>query len=281
MRAGSRSKSALSFEGPARAGSLHMTKRHLRVLSYNIHKGFNASKPFGNQKFVLSRIRQAIRDVHADVVCLQEVLGAHEGHREKISDWPSQSQFEYLADEIWPHYAYGKNAIYTAGHHGNAILSKYPFIFSENIDVSMNRFERRGLLHGVMKIPGKKAPLHVICVHLGLLEADRKAQVRRICDRIESHVPHNEPLLICGDFNDWLVRASKALQDKLEVLEAFHAINGSHARTFPSWMPALCLDRIYFRGMEVESARQLTGKPWTELSDHIALYAEMDLKASL
>ncbi len=38
------------------------------------------------------------------------------------------SQFAFLADEIWPHFAYGKNAIYSAGHHGNAILSKHPIL---------------------------------------------------------------------------------------------------------------------------------------------------------
>jgi endonuclease/exonuclease/phosphatase family metal-dependent hydrolase len=205
------------------------------------------------------------------------VLGAHDGHREKIKEWPSQSQFEYLADELWPHYAYGKNAIYTAGHHGNAILSKYPFTFWENIDVSTNRFEKRGLLHGAVKIPGKYVPLHVICVHLGLLEAERQTQVKRLCERIESHIPHEEPLIICGDFNDWMVRASKAFKKTLELREVFQTLQGSHARTFPSWLPALRLDRIYYRGMEVEAAQSLNGKPWSELSDHLALYAEMDL----
>jgi endonuclease/exonuclease/phosphatase family metal-dependent hydrolase len=248
-----------------------MEKRHLKVLSYNIHKGFTS----GNRSFVLSRIREAIRTVQPDVVCLQEVMGAHEDWKRKIDDWPTQSQFEYLADQMWPHYAYGKNAIYTSGHHGNAILSKYPFTDFENIDISTNRVEKRGLLHGVVNLPGKKRPLHVICVHLGLLEAERRSQVQRICDRIESHVPHDEPLLICGDFNDWLVRASKTLERTLEVREIFLALHGAHAGTYPSWLPALRLDRIYYRGMKAEKAQTLAGKPWSELSDHLALYAEL------
>lgn len=192
-------------------------------------------------------------------------------------EWPLQSQFEFLADELWPHYAYGKNAVYSAGHHGNAILSKFPVISWENIDISTNRVEKRGLLHAVVEVPGHKQPLHAINVHLGLLEGERARQLRFICERIESHVPHGHPLVLAGDFNDWRVRASETLRRSLEVQEAFLKLNGTHARTFPSWMPALRLDRIYYRGLTAHTARCLASRPWNELSDHVALYVEMKL----
>src|SRR3954470_12326563 len=146
-----------------------MEKKRLRILSYNIHKGFSTR----NKRFVLKRIREAIRDVHADLVFLQEVLGQHDAHSQKVSNWPTEPQFEFLPEELWPHYAYGRNAVYTSGHHGNAILSKFPIEYWENIDISTNRMERRGLLHSVLHLPKRKKPLHAICVHLGLLEADR------------------------------------------------------------------------------------------------------------
>jgi endonuclease/exonuclease/phosphatase family metal-dependent hydrolase len=251
-----------------------MEKRRLRVLSYNIHKGFSS----GKGKFVLKKIKDAIRTVHPDLVFLQEVLGHHEIHRKKIVEWPTQPQFEFLADELWPHYAYGKNAVYTAGHHGNAILSKYPFIFFENIDISTNRLEKRGLLHGVIQVPGKKKPVHAICVHLGLFESERISQINKLCARMDSHVPHDEPLIIGGDFNDWRVRLSKPLETKLEMKEAFLATSGNHARTFPSWLPSLKLDRIYYRGLKIKNASCLTERPWNELSDHAALIAELTLE---
>ncbi len=250
-----------------------MEKKHLRVLSYNIHKGFSTS----NRRFVLRKMREAIREVNADLVMLQEVQGSHDEHKKNIKEWPSEPQFEFLADELWPHSAYGKNAVYTSGHHGNAILSKYPMTFWENIDVSNNRFEKRGLLHGMIEIPQKKKPLHAICTHLGLFEVDRREQVRKLCARIESHVAHGDPLVIGGDFNDWMVRATSTLGKTLEVREAFLSLNGKHARTFPSWMPALQLDRIYYRGMRIEKARTLTGPPWSQLSDHAALYVELGI----
>jgi endonuclease/exonuclease/phosphatase family metal-dependent hydrolase len=251
-----------------------MDRRHrLKVLSYNIHKGFNAN----NRRFILRRIRDAIREVHADLVFLQEVLGHHSAHSLKFGDWPKESQFEFLADELWPHFAYGKNAVYTSGHHGNAILSKYPITFWENIDISTNRLEQRGLLHAILDVPGRHKPLHALCVHMGLLEAERREQVRRLCDRIESHVPHDDPVVIGGDFNDWTGRAARPLQHKLDVQEAFMTLHGSYARTYPSWLPALRLDRIYYRGMNAGNAKCLTGLPWNSLSDHAALFVELTI----
>lgn len=243
----------------------------MRVLTYNIHKGFNT----GNRAFVLRKIREAVRVVHADVVFLQEVLGNHDEHGAKISDWPTEPQFEFLADSVWDHYAYGKNAVYTSGHHGNAILSKWPFTFWENVDISTNRLERRGLLHGVVEIPHRKKPLHLICVHLGLLETERKTQIQQVCRRIHQMVPAGEPVIVAGDFNDWREKATALLRKDGGLHEAFVELHGSHARTFPSWLPALKLDRIYYRGLKPHAARALSGSPWTRLSDHVALMAEL------
>src|SRR5687767_3184071 len=113
-----------------------------RVLSYNIHKGFSMDR-----RLVLSAIKEAIQSTKAEIVFLQEVIGEHSKHAKRVSDWPEDSHFEFLADSIWEHFAYGKNAVYTEGHHGNAILSRRPITFWENIDISNNRLERRGLLH--------------------------------------------------------------------------------------------------------------------------------------
>lgn len=246
----------------------------LRVLSYNIHKGFSQSR-----KFVLEHIKRAIREVDADLVFLQEVIGEHHGHRRRLKNWPAATQLEFLADSIWRHHAYGKNAVYSDGHHGNAILSQYPFSFYENIDVSTNRFERRGLLHGIIDLPRHADPLHVICLHLDLLDRGRRMQIQRLCDRIERHVPHEAPLIIAGDFNDWREGLSAPLEDILSVREVFREKNGAHARSFPSWFPLLPLDRIYCRGLDIVSVRCLQGPPWSDLSDHNALFAELKLPA--
>ena len=96
-----------------------MTDTVIKILTYNIHKGFNAS----NRRFVLHEMKDALREINADIVFLQEIQGEHRHKQNRISDWPDTSQFEFLADQVWQHHAYGKNAIYKSGHHGNAILS--------------------------------------------------------------------------------------------------------------------------------------------------------------
>lgn len=242
----------------------------LKVLSYNIHKGFSLM----NRKFVLKKIKESIDYVQADVVFLQEVVGHHERHGLRIREWPQTSQFEFLADRVWPHFAYGKNAVYAEGHHGNAILSKYPISFFENIDVSTNSWERRGLLHAVVQKPGEGIPIHLICVHFDLFEKGRLQQIEKLAERVRRHVPPSEALLIAGDFNDWRERATKILKEKLQVEEAFYLAKGAHAQTFPSWFPVFCLDRIYFRGFHLAKAEVWSSGLWLELSDHAAISAE-------
>jgi endonuclease/exonuclease/phosphatase family metal-dependent hydrolase len=245
----------------------------LKILSYNIHKGFS----FGNLDFVLSQIRDAIRSSEADLVFLQEVQGAHEGHQKEIENWPETPQFEYIADSVWTHYAYGKNALYQAGHHGNAILSRYPMIQSENIDLSTNQLEKRGLLHAVIEIPERGQKIHTLCVHLDLLHRGRKKQIESIIDRIKTCVPIDEPLILAGDFNDWGQKLTPILQERMGICELFNVKTGAHAKSFPSWMPWFRLDRLYYRGLNPVSATCLTGPPWDRLSDHAALFGELEL----
>jgi len=252
-----------------------MTDQTIKVLTYNIHKGFSTT----NKNFVLHDIKSALQDIGADIVFLQEIQGEHQKKSSSVINWPTEPQFEFLADEVWPHHAYGKNAIYKAGHHGNAILSKHPFKQWENINVATMKNASRSLLHGVIEIPDALKPVHVICVHLGLFEKERSMQFGKLCERIDSHVPHDEPLIIAGDFNDFWRRAEHHLQDDLELTEVFKKLTGSHARSFPSWLPIMHTDRIYYRGIEASRCERLKHNPWKRLSDHIPLIAEFNVKA--
>lgn len=247
----------------------------MKILSYNIHKGFS----FANRRFVLKRMREVLEIVDADVVFLQEVVGQHDDHARDVDGWPAASQFEYLADRLWPHHAYGRNAVYDEGHHGNAILSKHDLVEWENIDISTNPFERRGLLHGIVHPPGMAKPLHLMCLHFDLHEYGRRRQVERLIDRIAAAVPDGCPVIIAGDFNDWRQRAGRIIEARLGMREAYKVVHGACARSFPSWFPFLRLDRIYLRGLEPVTAECLSGAPWSELSDHAALFAELAVPA--
>ena len=247
-----------------------MSNTSIKVLTYNIHKGFS----IGNLRFILHDIKESLRNIDADVVFLQEIQGERTITKNRFDDWPNNSQFEFLADQVWHHHAYGKNAIYKSGHHGNAILSKYPFIEWENIDVSIMKSASRSLLHGTIRITNSKIKIHIICVHLGLFERERERQFATLSNRISSHVPPDEPLIIAGDFNDWRGRAEQHLHDDLGVSESFKQCHGNYARSYPAWMPMLSMDRIYYRGLEIVECHRLHGQPWRRLSDHTPLLAE-------
>lgn len=242
----------------------------MRILSYNIHKGFSASRT----RFVLEHMRDALRAVGPDLVLLQEAVGEHRLYERHLGGWPEASQFEFLADEVWPHYAYGRNAVHQRGHHGNAILSKYPILSWENIDMTLNRFEQRGLLHAVVQRPGA-GELHVCSLHMNLLENARRRQLETLCQRVRRAIPDGRPLVIGGDFNDWRGAATPYLRECIGAREAFEVVRGSHARTFPSWHPVLSLDRVYVRNLEVTGASVLRRPPWTRLSDHLAVLVEV------
>ena len=246
----------------------------LSLLSFNIHKGFNWS----NQRLVIRQVRDAIRRVDADIVLLQEVVGHHSVRaRELEGEWPKQSQFEFLADAVWKHYAYAQNAVYPDGHHGNAILSKYPIIWWENQDISTNELENRGCLHCQIQLGDGRTPLHVICLHLNMMPMGRKIQYEKIRERIERVVPKEQQLIVAGDFNDWDRTAGHVLESQLHMNEAFKSQLGYYAKTFPAYFPLLCLDRIYLRNITVLKSECHQSSFWRTISDHTALSVTVDL----
>lgn len=245
----------------------------LTIATYNIHKGFSRF----NRRMVLHELRERLCDLNADIVFLQEVLGEHSLHPERFENYPAQPQYEFLADAVWPHHAYGKNAVYDAGHHGNAILSRFPISNWDNLDISAHRFESRGMLHCEIDMPQRDVPLHCICVHLGLFKRGRGLQMSALVERIRAEVPDDAPLIIAGDFNDWRNHASRLLAQELGLQEVFESCKGKLARSFPSGLPVLQLDRIYVRGLQVRHGEVHARYPWNKISDHAALSAKVHL----
>ncbi|MBN1379298.1 MAG: endonuclease/exonuclease/phosphatase family protein [Gammaproteobacteria bacterium] len=249
-----------------------MHNSDIRILTYNIHKGFTT----GNVRFVLHQIREQLRQADVDIVFLQEIQGEHSKRSNQIPNWPDATQFEFLADTIWPHYTYGKNAIYNSGHHGNAILSKYPFVFWENTNVSSLRQASRSVLHGVIEVGEHTRPIHLLCIHFDLFAFERERQLNTLNEHIAKHVPQDESVIIAGDFNDWHNRAHRHLAKGLHLKEVFQQLEGRHAKTYPAWMPMLPMDRIYYRNLEAIECDCLRHAPWYRLSDHAPLYARLN-----
>ncbi len=262
----------------------------LLIATYNIHKGVSS---FGSIPRIHA-LKDALASMEADVMFLQEVQGRHDLLAVRHAEhWPEQAQHDFLAGDSH-HAAYGMNAVYDHGHHGNALLSCFPIASSRNQDVSDHAYEQRGILHCVLQTP--KCEVHCYVVHLGLFASGRGRQTDALIDAVGQSAPSDAPIIIAGDFNDWGNHLSDVLRSRLDVTEVFDKSNADSkfgallrqlsgrapklkpARTFPAAMPWLRLDRIYVRGFAVESAHVLQGVAWAKLSDHAPIIATLRLK---
>jgi len=252
-----------------------MQKFSLRILSYNKHQGITVRR----NKLSLTIIKEALRKLRPDLVFLQEVAGSSVEKLGKL--WPEKvaHQLEGLADEMWPHYAYQKNVIFSRHHHGNAIMSRYPISDYLLKDITVGKLKKRGILHGIIHVPieNRTEPLivHAVNAHLGLFQFERRVQTQQLIHYVKKAIGSDPPLIIAGDFNDWRQRVTGELTKRLKVEEAFLSSNQIHARTFPSRLPILQLDRIYFRQASMKSAQCLRGKKWMVLSDHLPIMADL------
>lgn len=260
----------------------------LRIATYNIHKGVSS---FGRRPRIHA-LKQALTQMQADVFFLQEVQGRHDLHAARhAARWPEQAQHDFLAGDS--HYAaYGMNAVYDHGHHGNALLSRFTITSQNNQDVSDHAYEARGILHCVLQTP--TIDVHCYVVHLGLFRGSRRRQTAALIDVVSNSSP-GVPLIIAGDFNDWGNHLSEQLRAQLDVMEIFdeqittcgldvylqqwirRAPTIKPACTFPAVFPCLRLDRIYLRGFNVKSAEVLHGSAWAKLSDHAPIVATLSL----
>ncbi|MDY7577123.1 endonuclease/exonuclease/phosphatase family protein [Herbaspirillum sp. RTI4] len=262
----------------------------LRIATYNIHKGVTTFR--GRPR--IHALRTALVQLDADMVFLQEVQGRHDLHAVRHAlNWPQESQHEFLAGQS--HFsAYGMNAVYDHGHHGNALLSRFPIASSLNHDVSDHAYESRGILHCVITLDQRE--VHCYVVHLGLFGSGRRRQVAALIDAVQNATPPDAPVIIAGDFNDWGNALGDQLCQRLQLREVFdeqHVNTGvmaflrklggmvprpTPARTFPAALPYLRLDRIYLRGFRIESAEVMRGPVWSTLSDHVPIVATLHIE---
>ena len=247
-----------------------MTQPALHVTTYNIHKGFSQF----NRRMMVHELRQRLRGLNPDIVFLQEVQGLHLVHAENHDNWPASPQHEFLAEDVWAASAYGRNMLYDHGHHGNAILSRFPILHAHNQDVTHLHFEKRGMLHCRIELPDGPAA-HCVCVHLSLFGYSRRKQMAALADYLDSLAEPYAPLIVAGDFNDWRNRVGDDLTRRLGLREVFCGPSGIPACSFPAAMPMFRLDRIYVRGFDVICTEVHHGKPWSAISDHAALSAHL------
>jgi endonuclease/exonuclease/phosphatase family metal-dependent hydrolase len=240
---------------------LQLVTNSIRVLTYNIRKG---KGPSGREQVSMSALGAAMLTQPVDLVLCQEVF-----HCARTGD----SQSGHLAEALGFDSYYGANKFREVGHHGNTTLTRLRVQHSENHDISTNAVERRGALY--VRVQLGPTSLHVFNVHLGLNQWQRATQVRQVADIMQRCCKVDEPILLAGDFNDWQRKLERVIVGDLGFCNAF--AGRPEVKTWHAKRPILSLDRIYVRNLRPERAERLSGQPWSLLSDHLPLWAELSV----
>lgn len=231
-----------------------------KFLTFNIHKGYGPFNLFYNIK----DIKAYLKKENADVVFLQEAVGEKKGF----------DQIDFLSKNLYPYFLYGGNNFHKKGHHGNAILSKAPLELKGNHNISQNKLEKRGLLHAVATFGEKE--VHLLNTHLNLLEYHRKKQISWILSYISRNIPNQSSTILAGDFNDWRGKVSKVIYQETDLLDVFKKIGCP--KTFPSFLPGLTLDKIFYKNMSLINGAKKSEQRLYTLSDHIPLEANFFIR---
>ena len=232
----------------------------LRIATYNIHRcrGLDGrTRP--------DRIVNVIRSIDADIIALQEVVGAGPkggGHAEEIGAALGMGWVMAPARQLRGH------------HFGNAVLSRHPIVNHLEHDLSWKTCEARRLQR--VDVHVHHSTLHVYNVHLGTAILERRHQAQRLANIVsDKHVPG--PKIVLGDFNEWMRGlATTLLSEKLNSVDLRGYLK--RRRTYPGLFPFLHLDHIYYAGkVEVVGIELPRTRLALVASDHLPLVATVEI----
>jgi endonuclease/exonuclease/phosphatase family metal-dependent hydrolase len=231
----------------------------VRVATYNIHRCRGMDR-----RVVPARIIEVLRSVEADVVALQEVIGAG----------PTGSgQAEEIGAALGMGWVMGPVRHLRNHLFGNVVLSRFPIVHHSQYDLSWRTCESRGSQRADLDLGGGRL-LHVYNVHLGTAVLERRYQAPRLAAFVHDHrVPG--PKIILGDFNEWMrglaTQTLNALFQSVDIKAHLRS-----RRTYPGLFPVLHLDHIYYEGaVDVRSVELPRNRLALMASDHLPLVADL------
>jgi len=234
----------------------------LRVLSYNIHRGFGL-----DNQYDLQRVVDVIESQNPDIICLQEV-------ERFVPHSRNDDQPKILAEQINSHDSrFQANVFLKKGTWGNQILTRWDIEAYFDIDLRYPK-KRKQRSAQVARIQTPEGLLQMVNVHLGLNERERHWQARTLLSH--DHLDPVLPTLIVGDFNDWRNTLPKASFAEFDFV--FHTHPISRFRSFPAWLPMGSLDRAFTRGsFSVLKPHVVRSKLAKAASDHLPLVVDFHL----
>lgn len=225
----------------------------LRIATYNVHGGVGLDR-----RYDPGRVARVIAELDVDVIALQELQSRDD------------SNMLDILQRATTMYAVAATTFRTKfGDFGNGLLSRFPVVSNERIDLSIRGREPRNAIDAHLDCNG--VALRIIATHLGLQSSERRDQSTRLIAALKARASSTQVLL--GDINDWTLP-----NQTVRALHAHFGESPAHA-TFPSLLPVVALDRIWVSApstlVRVHAHRSRTARV---ASDHLPLVADLDLR---
>ena len=237
--------------------------RTVRVATYNIHRGRGLD---GRTR--LERIAAVLAAIDADVVALQEVVGASP---------MKPGQAAELGAALGMGWVMAPTRHLRTALFGNVVLSRFPVRHHLQYDLTWKTCEHRAVQRADVDLDGET--LHVYNVHLGTSLLERRYQAQRLASVVhDRRVPG--PKIVLGDFNEWARGMAKdVLAERLQSIDLSQHL--SRRRTYPGFFPILHLDHIYYEGqVEVLKVTMPRDRLSLMASDHLPLIADLRIRFS-
>ncbi len=233
----------------------------LKILTWNIHHCLGV-----DDKLDVDRIASVISACQPDIVALQEV--DQQAARSKNVDQPAE-----LSRLTGMHVVFGGNIPLQGGRYGNAVLSRFPILSSENKRLPNHREgEQRGVMLVQIQLPRRDQPLTLLATHLDHRENDseRIASVRMINELLPQISP---PRLLAGDLN--AVPESSVLQ---LLRSSWRIAHPGMLPTVPVTNPSRQIDYILYSSPQDWKPVSAEVLPEAAASDHRAVLVTLRLQ---
>jgi endonuclease/exonuclease/phosphatase family metal-dependent hydrolase len=214
-----------------------------------------------------ARIAEVIRAMNADVVALQEVIGAGPAGAGQAEELGAALGMGWVMAPV----RHLRNQLF-----GNVVLSRFPIVHHSQYDLTWRTCEPRACQRADLDI-GAGAPLHIYNVHLGTAVLERRYQAPRLAAFVHDRRVAG-PKIILGDFNEWLRGlATSTLSSLFESIDIYAHLK--RRRTYPGLFPVLHLDHIYYEGhVEVRAVELVRTRQALMASDHLPLVADLRIR---
>lgn len=205
-----------------------LNAQNLKVMSYNIHIGQDASN--ADQ---LKELALFLKSSKADLIGLQEVDSVC-NRSGKID------QMKFLAEHTGMYYAYARHFAYDGGSYGIGILSRYPLTEVKDQRVILTSDGKsdaatRALLTASVSAGNSK--ITFATVHLDYRDSNsRYAQSEEIVNLFRDYTG---PVILTGDFN-----ARPGTRELINLQTIFTDTGNDSAITFPAVKPLNKIDYI-------------------------------------